>query len=174
MGLEIQNLGEVFERVKAIEDAVADSKRRSLRYGAGLLRMDQRNAFARQSDPVSGMPWAKRSRTYSWPLMWKTGALMRMVGASWGANTRDGRPKLFGKLVGNVGKKDSIRAGALHFGRTGPGQSRWTAYRSRKRAKSGGGSDRYMPPRPFFGMSRDSQRKLARFWRNQVKAAKDK
>lgn len=161
------------ETLHKVQEAVADSKRKSLRYGAHLILQDQRSAFSRQADPVSGMPWARRTKSYSWPLMWKTGELMRRVGAGWGARTRDGRPRLYGKLVGNPSAKLSIQAGALHFGRTGAGQSRFTAYRARRAARTGGPSNRYMPPRPIFGMSRTSQRQFARFWRAQIKAAQD-
>ena len=178
--MTITNWNEVAATTKRIEEAVADSKKRSLRYGASLMRRDQAQAFASQSDPLTGRPWAQRTRSYPWPLMWKTGELMRSVGASFGLRTKDGKPKLFGKLLRND-KRLAIRTGALHHGRTGAEQSRHVRYRTGKRnlafeaGKISGlhAMYKYMPPRPFFGISPASQRRFRDYWRAQIKQAQD-
>jgi phage gpG-like protein len=146
-----------------LEAALHDKS--TMRYGAELIRKDQARAFAGQQSP-DGVAWAPRTRSYPWPLMWKSGGLMRSVTAGWGIKTKRGGPKLFAKLTTNDAKT-AIAAGALHFGR-GNSQSRHTAGRARRRAasfvqgKMSGFSamERPMVARPFFGLSRSSEQKF--------------
>ena len=144
--------------------ALTDNKKRAMRYGANLIRKDQGDAFSRHADPSTGASWASRKRNYSWPLMWNSGNLMRMVTAGWGIKTKTGNPKLFCKL-NNDSAENHIKAGALHFGR--PGKSRRAASRRANAMKIP------MAPRPFLGISKSSTRAFKGFWEAQIKAAVD-
>jgi len=147
-----------------LDEAIKDSKKRSMRYGANLIRKDQGDAFARHAAPSTGASWASRKRNYSWPLMWNSGNLMRMVTAGWGIKTKTGNPKLFCKL-NNDSAENHIKAGALHFGR--PGKSRRAGSRRANAAR------RPMAARPFLGISKGSTRAFKKFWEDQIKAAVD-
>jgi hypothetical protein len=178
--MTITNWNEVAATTKRIEEAVADSKKRSLRYGANLMRRDQARAAAVKADPQTGAPWARRTRSYPWPLLWKTGELAAHVDASYGFNTKDGKKKLFGK-VRDADKLLAIRAGAIHHGRTGEEQSRHVRSRTKARNKlfrAGKISSlharyKYMPARPLFGLSKASQRRFRDYWLEQIKQAQD-
>lgn len=154
-----------------LEAALKDKKAKAMIYGARLVRQDQMQAMSRKASP-DGVPWAVRTRSYPWPLMYKTGELMRSVTSGWGLKTKSGKPKLFAKLNSDEAKLH-IRAGALHFGRTGPGQSRHAAYRARRRRRAGTAGPGIMPPRPFFGISKSSRRKFTAYWKQQIRAATD-
>ena len=147
-----------------LDEALRDSKKRSMRYGANLIRKDQEAAFSRQAAPSTGQPWAARKASYSWPMLRKSGELSRMVTSGWGLMTKTGRPKLFCKLKSDTAE-DVIRAGAIHFGV--PGKSRRAGSRRANAMK------RPMAARPFLGISKSSTRAFKKFWEKQINAAVD-
>ena len=165
------------KQVDDMEKLIRGTKPDIMRYGRSLMRSETARAFASKADPNTGRAWPGRKGAYPWPLLKHTGTLMASLDWGYGIKTKSGRPKFFGKVRegsylgaynrGAGPKPLVVVAGSVFFGRTKARSTKGTKIRSRKPLTGA------TPPRPFFGFSRSSRKRFARYAEKRLAKAFD-